>query len=177
MVSFIQPTLRRLEAGPAESAVFFCFEELRPLGGIVSLIDWRLHGQLSRRMIDGFFAGAYLSPLLVLPGKRLPISFLMLLGLGRRETFGQAAYTAALESAFEIQRRLNIRKFALSLPGRVEDVVAPETAMDWFIQVYDRHMDTLDEIYIIEPQATQKIMVPALERWRLRRLIPGFNPA
>lgn len=177
MVSFIQPTIRRLETGAARMAVFFCFQELRPFRGIVSLLDWRLHGQLSRRMIDGFFTGEQHLPLLVLPGKRLPIPFLLLMGLGNRDEFSRTVFSNALIRVFDIQRDLNVNKIALTLPGRLENMVTPETAMEWFIDAYDTQVDFADEIFIIEPPITQKAMIPVLDRWRLRRLIPGFTPA
>lgn len=177
MVSFIQPTIRRLEAGPAELAVFFCFEELRPFRGIVSLLDWRLHGQLSRRMIDGFFTGKQHVPLLVLPGKRLPIPFVLLMGLGNRNEFNRTVSLNALMRVFDIQRNLKVKRLAVTLPGRVEELVSPETAMEWFIDSYEPHLDAVDEVLIIEPAAPQKAMTPVLDRWRLRRLIPGFTPA
>jgi len=144
---------------------------------MLSLVDWRLHGRLSRQMIDGFFKGELGSPLLVLPGRLLPIQFILLMGLGEREGFGKAEFEGAVARVFEIQKGLKTRRTAMALPGRQEDRLPPETAMEWFIEVYDRHTSLVDEIFLIESPSAQKAMTPALERWRLRRLIPGFNPA
>ena len=177
MVAFLAPSLRRLEDCPAELAVFFCFEELRPFQGILSRVDWRLHGRLSKKMIEGFFGGERLAPLLVLPGKLLPVPYILLMGLGDRHTFDKGDFTEAVTRAFEVQSALKVRRAAMALPGRIENQIEAENAMEWFIEAYDRCAADIEEVFLLELPAHQKAMTPALERWRLRRLIPGFTPA
>lgn len=175
MVSFVSPTIRRLETSSSDLAVFFCFEEMRPFRGIVSLLDWRLHGRLSRMMIEGFFTGEKNVPLLVLPNRLLARQYVLLIGLGERLEFGEHLYKEALFKAFEIHKSLRTKKPLFALPGRVEDAAEPEKAMEWFLEVYDCYTEEVDDVFLIEPVQSQKIMTPALERWRLRCLIPGFN--
>ena len=177
MVSFLAPTIRSLEASPATTAVFFCFEEIRPLRGIVSQVDWRLHGHFSRVMIEGFFTGGRNVPLLTMPGRRLAKQFVLLVGLGPRDAFDAQVFQGAVSTALEIHRELRVQTPAMMLPGRIESLIAPENAMEALIAAYEPHMDFIEHLFLIETPAAQKQMTPALERWRLRRLIPGFGVA
>ena len=177
MVSFLAPTIRSLEASPATTAVFFCFDEICPLQGIVSLVDWRLHGHLSRMKIEGFFTGRRNIPLLMMPGRRLAVQYLLLIGLGPRDSFDAQVFREAVSESLEIHRGLRVDTPAMMLPGRIEALMQPEDAMENLIAAYEPYLESARHLFLIEPPAAQKQMTPALERWRLRRLIPGFGVA
>jgi hypothetical protein len=175
MISFIAPTIRRLENASSDLAVLYCFEEMRPFQGITSLVDWRLHGHLSRMVIEGFFTGKLGVPLLVPLERQLPQQYLLLLGIGRRGTFDETVCREALCRTFEIGRGLKITKIAMSLPGRVENVSNASDAIGWFIESYDAVGNSIEGITLMESLEGQKEMTPYVERWRLRRMIPGFG--
>jgi hypothetical protein len=175
MISFIAPTIRRLETASSDLVVLFCFEEMRPFQGITSLVDWRLHGHLSRMVIEGFFTGKSGIPLLVPLDRQLPQLYLLLLGIGQRETFDKAECSKALSRAFEISRKLRTSKPAMTLPGRVENVLNAADAVESFIESYEAEGDFAEGVTLIESSLGQKEMTPSVERWRLRRMIPGFG--
>jgi virulence-associated protein VagC len=129
----------------------FRFKEMRPLAGISSLVDWRLHGHLSRLIIDGFFKGDAEESLLIPLGRRLPQEYLLVVGLGDRAGFTEKSFDSCLKKLFDTARGVNRSEIAVALPGRPE-----------------RECDTL----LIEPVEAQKVIIPVVERWRLRQLVP-----
>ena len=171
MIRFILPDLRRLESTIAETVVLFRFSERVPFRGVASLIDWRLHGHLSRMTIEGFFTGDLGEPMLMPLCRFLPQRFLLVVGLGEKEKFSNEVFDTGLDRAFELLDGLDTPNIVLALPGRVENACPGSDAIDWFIDRYDAapHMR---ECHIVEPPGAQKTMVPAVERWRLRHLVP-----
>ena len=170
-ISFIAPELRRLENTGGNLIALYCFEEKRPFRGITSLIDWRLYSHLSRMVIEGFFLGSAGEQLLMPLGRHLPQENLLLVGLGKRALFGEASFSDTVALTFETMRKLDAVDLILSLPGRQEGVCQSSDAIEWFIDNYDKWGDE-KEIVIIEPQGAQKAMLPSVERWRLRQLVP-----
>lgn len=170
-ISFTAPTLPRVEASSASVLVLYRFEEMRPLRGITGLVDWRLYGHLSRVIIDGFFTGTLSEQLLVPLGRHLPQQFLLLIGLGERVYFGKERFTHGVNQAFETTRGLDARDLVVALPGRAEGICPIGDAIDWLINAYAA-FDGDQEVTVIEPQGAQKVMVPAVERWRLKQLVP-----
>jgi hypothetical protein len=171
VISFIAPELRRLESSPTNVVALFRFHEMRPLQGITSLIDWRLYGHLSRIIIEGFFTGAPGDQLLFPLAGHLPQDYLLLTGLGDRNVFDKQRFQESVVRTFDAMEKLDARHLALSLPGRVEGCCQTNDAIEWFIESYSCHGEE-QEIAVIEPHGAQKAMLPAVERWRLRQLVP-----
>jgi hypothetical protein len=170
-ISFIPPTLRRLETSPTSVVALFRFKEMKPLAGFVSLVDWRLMGHLSRMIIDGFFGGERLEQLLMPLGRHLPQDYLLLTGLGCREEFDKGAFQESVAQTLGTVERLGTRDIALALPGRVEGLCNTHNAIEWLIEGYEQKGEE-QEVVVIEPHGAQKAMIPAVERWRLRQLVP-----
>lgn len=170
-VSFIPPDLRRLGTLPASVLGLFRFNELEPFAGFASLVDWRLLGHLSRLVIERFFAGDPGEILLMPLSHRLPIEHLLLIGLGERSGFGRERFEAALARLFAATEALDRRGVALVLPGRPEGVADTARAIEWFLGLYERLGGDHPAVIIESPEA-QKAMLPAVERWRLRQLLP-----
>ncbi|MCP4680660.1 MAG: hypothetical protein GY854_35290 [Deltaproteobacteria bacterium] len=170
-ISFIAPELKRLEGVPATILVVFRFAEMRPLRGISSLVDWRLCGHLSRLVIDGFLTGAVEESLLMPLGGRLPQEYLLVLGIGERERFNEEAFHLGMKRMFKTIRGLNRVDIVVALPGRPEGACETTDAVDWFLSSFREHGCEQD-IRILETTGAQKTMAPAVERWRLRQLVP-----
>jgi len=170
-IGFIAPDLRRIQGLPRGGALaLFRFAEMRPLGGVNGLVDWRLLGRLSRLVIDGFLTGAPDESLLFPLGGRLPQDRLLLLGLGQRERFGEHVFRRALSRLFDQLDRIDNgdAPLTLSLPGRADGVCETADAIDWFLPLAEQRGKER-QITLIEPSAAQKEMAPAIERWRLKR--------
>ncbi|HEY1333477.1 MAG TPA: peptidase M17, partial [Myxococcaceae bacterium] len=56
-VTTVPLTLDALDPLPVDTVCLFVSEDERPLGGAAGFVDWRLCGQLSRLLVDGFFKG------------------------------------------------------------------------------------------------------------------------
>ena len=173
IVTFIPPRLDRLDEQRGGLLIMFRFEERQPLVGVEGLIDWRLHGHLSRLIIDGFLSGNTDESLLVPLERRLPHDNLIVFGLGPTAGFCEKHFTGALERMFRSMDKLDASaSLTISLPGRSASACSSADAIDWFLPVYDnlgKHRD----ITIIESTRAQKAMLPAVERWRLKNSVPS----
>ena len=138
---------------------------------MTSLVDWRLLGHLSRLSIEGFLKGEQDETLLVPLGGRLAQDHLMIFGLGGRDEFCEESSNRVIARMFETATRMNCGTIALALPGRVEGVTGATDAIKWFMDCYQEEGDDRETL-IIEPSAAQKEMMPVVERWRLKRLVP-----
>jgi hypothetical protein len=170
-VTFIAPELKRLAVSRSSVLALFRFAERRPLRGIASLVDWRLYGHLSRLVIDGFLSGEEGESLLMPLSNRLHHQYLLVLGLGDRERFGEAVFVRAVERMFRAAQGLGLRDLSVSLPGRVEETCGNVEAIEWFLACYEEHGHG-QLVEVIEPAGAQKAMAPFVERWRLRQLVP-----
>ena len=173
IVTFIPPKLDRLDEQRGGSLIIFRFEERRPLVGVEGLIDWRLHGHLSRLIIDGFLSGNTDESLLVPLERRLPHNNLIVFGLGPTQGFCKERFTGALERMFRSMDKLDASApLTISLPGRADNACSSADAITWFLPVHD-NLGKRRDITIIEPTRAQKAMLPAVERWRLKNSVPS----
>lgn len=67
----------------AELLVVSCFEDIRPLKGLASEVDWIYGGALSRILIQGRFFGQFGERLLFAAEGKLQIPKIILIGLGK----------------------------------------------------------------------------------------------
>ncbi|MBW2279060.1 MAG: hypothetical protein JRF63_16355 [Deltaproteobacteria bacterium] len=170
-IGFITPDLQRLQRLPRGGALgLFRFAELAPLTGVNGLVDWRILGQLSRLVIDGFVTGEPDESLLFPLAGRLPHNNLLLLGLGQRERFNEHVFRRAVSRLFDHLDKLDddVSKLTVSLPGRAEGVCQAADAIDWLLPLAEQRGNNR-QLTLIEPTAAQKDMQPAIERWRLKR--------
>ncbi len=166
-ISLITPELKRLDEHEADAIVLFRFAEAELLSGITSLLDWRLLGHLSRLIIDGFFQGERDETLLMPLGRRLPQDCLLVLGLGQRDRFDQQVFESQIDRMFSVLDGLRAETLVLALPGRPEGDCSTAQAIEWFLPCYDRRGGERT-LTIVEPVGAQKVMLPYIERWRLK---------
>ena len=118
-VNTVPLTLDSLDPLPVDTLCLFVSEDERPLGGAAGFADWRLCGQLSRLLVDGFFRGARGESLLLPSNGRIGAPRLVVLGLGPG---GQALHPGvlrmALSQAADVLNRARVDSVALELPGR-----------------------------------------------------------
>jgi Cytosol aminopeptidase family, N-terminal domain len=170
-VSFIPPGLKHLENTFADVLVLFRFTDLKPLAEVPSLVDWRLRGHLSNLIINGFITGTKGEKLLMPLGRQLPQEYLLLVGLGETINFNKDVFCQSIDIMFETIESLNKGNLVLALPGRSENVCETINAIEWFLECRDNQGGDNDQIMIETPGA-QKAMLPVVERWRLKQLIP-----
>ena len=118
-VSTVPLTLGALDPLPVDTLCLFVSEDERPLGGAAGFADWRLCGQLSRLLADGFFRGTRGESLLLPSNGRIGAPRLVVLGLGPGgEALPPGVLRTALSQAADVLNRARVDSVALELPGR-----------------------------------------------------------
>jgi hypothetical protein len=118
-VSSVPLTLDALDPLPVDTVCLFVSEDERPLGGAAGFVDWRLCGQLSRLLVDGFFKGTRGESLLLPSNGRIGAPRLVVLGLGPGgEALHPGVLRTALSQAADVLNRARVDSVALELPGR-----------------------------------------------------------
>jgi len=101
-----------------DTLCLFVAEDERPLSGAAGLTDWRLCGQLSRLLVDGFFSGAADDSVLLPSGGRIGPARIVVFGLGRSDRLSDGpAVGARLAAAAAVLNRAGATAVALEVPG------------------------------------------------------------
>lgn len=166
-IRFVAPDLRALDATPCDVLALSYFDDERPLRGVAGLVDFRLAGQLSKLLVRGRARGRAGEQVL-LPGRpRLAGDRVLLVGLGRRAEFDGPRARTALSKLFSSLDALFARTVVLCLPGRGDQTLSTEAAIEAFLPVLDEPHEQ-DEVTLIEPPDVVRAMRQLLERHRRR---------
>jgi hypothetical protein len=153
-----------------EALVLSFFQDERPLKGSTGLSDWHMCGRLSRLVMNGFVDGRFGDPMLMPAPRRMACEKILVLGLGPRAKFDIDLYRSVVNSACDILRKLNVTRFALSLPGIGLSAVDPAEAADYLGKVLPtrfgpdpRILEALD-VSVIADRNQLKSIAPVLAR-------------
>lgn len=116
-LSFHEGPADRVETG---TLVVCQFEGERPLQGAVGEVDWRLHGWLSRLLIEGRLDGEYRSCVLI-PANRLHAARVIILGVGDPNELGTRRLSELAETVRDKVAGLKEERLAVALPDRTHD--------------------------------------------------------
>jgi len=146
---FISTAPSSLDELQTEVIVLPFFSDERPLQGAAGLIDWRLCGSLSRKLMAGYLQGTFgEKALLANPGK-LKSERLLLIGLGESASFDESVARKACALIAEALREAKVSTAALALPGRSLELVTALEAMQVWLAASP--LDSkLEELSIIE---------------------------
>jgi hypothetical protein len=140
-------TLDALEG--VDTLCLFVAEDERPLSGAAGLSDWRLCGQLSRLLVEGFFTGAADDSVLLPSNGRIGPDRIVVFGLGRRERLSDGpALGARLAAAASVLDRAGASSVALEVPGagRLEDAERVRALKAGFLPgFHGRHLAVLGD--------------------------------
>ena len=146
---FVSAAPRSLDELQTEVIVVPFFSDERPLRGAAGLIDWRLCGALSRKLMAGYLAGSFgEKALLTNPGK-LKSEAILLVGLGDSSAFDRSLAEKACALIAEALRDANVSTAALALPGRSMGLLSALEAMQLWLAASPRD-GNLEELSIIE---------------------------
>jgi hypothetical protein len=127
-LQFLTRDLKSLDDTGVELVACGIWRDRRPFSGLAGLLDWRLAGKLSRLAREGFLVGEVGEALFV-PGRpRTPFDKVLVLGLGPKEGFSEAAFSAVLDKLLAALEGLRIRRAVVELPGRADGAFAAEAA-------------------------------------------------
>ena len=146
---FISTAPSSLDELQTEVIVLPFFSDERPLQGAAGLIDWRLCGSLSRKLMAGYLQGTFgEKALLANPGK-LKSERLLLIGLGESASFDESVARKACALIAEALREAKVSTAALALPGRSLGLVTALEAMQVWLAASPLDSE-LEELSIIE---------------------------
>ena len=118
-INTVPLTLEALDPLPVDTVCLFVPEDERPLTGAAGYVDWRLCGQLSRLLVDGFFKGNRGESLLLPSNGRIGAPRVVVLGLGPGgDALHPGVLRSALSQAADVLNRARVDSVALELPGR-----------------------------------------------------------
>jgi hypothetical protein len=132
-----------------DTLCLFVGEDERPLSGASGLCDWRLCGQLSRLLVEGFFSGAADDSVLLPTSGRMAPGRIVVFGLGRRERLSDGpAVGARLAAAAAVLDRAGAVSVALEVPGsgRLPDAERVRALRTGFLPgFHGRHLAVLGD--------------------------------
>lgn len=146
---FVSATALSLDELQTEILVLPFFSDERPLEGAAGLIDWRLCGALSRRLMSAYIDGHFGEKALVAVPSKLKSDALLLVGLGVSAAFGEERAGTACALIADALNESKVSAAALVLPGRSMDLLPALQAMQIWL-ASSPEAETLEEISIIE---------------------------
>jgi hypothetical protein len=163
-IEWIERDLRALDASAGEILVAAIHSDERPPGGVLSLIDWRMSGRISRHCIGGFLSGNA-GERFLLPGRpRISFDKLLLIGVGPRSAADESAVREGLSVMIDALAALEVRRAAIDLPGRHRGVVTPSRALELLETVLSSRRSSLETVSVIDDREMSR----AVEAFRTR---------
>jgi hypothetical protein len=160
---FVPPDLRRLDDLSAEVLACAIWEDEWPMLGLAGLIDWRLAGKLSGLAKQGFLTGRADEAVMMPARPRLTFEKLLVLGLGKRETFDDDAVLRAVKRLLGTLEGLQIKRAVVELPGRADGCVPPERAAQ-IVRTCAGESEAHDAWWLVEDADAEKAITQKTER-------------
>ncbi len=162
---FVAATMDGLDTLEAEVMVLPFFSDERPLVGAAGLVDWRLCGTLSRKLMTGYLDGHFGEKSWIASPARLRAGSLLLLGLGASAAFDAERAKAACAVIAYALESAKVTTAAIALPGRSLDLLPPLRAMRLWLEVQPTD-SLLEEVSIIERADEHRSLVALFDGLR-----------
>ena len=146
---FVTASMKSLDQLDVELLVLPFFSDERPLAGAAGLIDWRLCGALSRKLMAGYLEGQFGEKGMLAAPDKLRAEGLLLVGLGPSHELRRDRLEQACVLISDALREAKVATAALVLPGRGLDLVPALDAMQLWLESGSLG-DELEELSIIE---------------------------
>lgn len=111
-----------------------CFEDIRPLRGLASEIDWLYGGLLSRMLMEKHFSGERGKMLLLASGGKLQIPKIILVGLGISTAYNYTDFTSVSTQLHLVLKDLNISECAVEINAPMKKKLDPVRLVASFIK-------------------------------------------
>lgn len=92
-----------------------CFEDVRPMGGLASEVDWLFSGLFSKMLMQNHFSGGLGKTLLIPTDEKLQVPKVILLGLGKSTAYGETEFHRMVGVVFETISGLHVRECAIGV--------------------------------------------------------------
>ena len=146
---FVSASLDGLDALQAEILVLPFFSQERPLRGAAGLIDWRLCGALSRKLMAGYLEGRFGEKALIASPGKIRAKDLLVVGLGSSDDFDIDTAGQACAVIVEALMQGSFSTAAIALPGRSMDLITSLDAMQTWLTKAPAQSG-IEEISIVE---------------------------
>jgi hypothetical protein len=147
------------------------FRDERPMRGPAGLVDFRLCGKVSKLIAGGRMLGELGEAVLMPARPRLSAERLLWIGAGRVNELTEQRYRQLVRDVLVRLSNLRVRAAALSLPGRVRGQIEAVAAIDWLLEEARGFSERLDELTLLEPADSARVMQPRVDRARRRALV------
>ncbi len=114
--------------------VVTCFEDIRPLRGLASKVDWLYGGILSRALMGKHFSGTQGEILLLASGGKLAIPNIILVGLGISTSYDYTHFESISTGLHAVLKELNIDECAVEITAPMEKTFDSILLVDAFLQ-------------------------------------------
>jgi hypothetical protein len=111
----LEPTLAHLDALVADAIVVGCCSDVRPLAGLLGLVDWRLCGRLSRLIQAGVVTGRAGEQVLLPTAGRVGPPRCVLVGWGPAASVAETA-NGRVHAMLEVIDRARFERVAFAFP-------------------------------------------------------------
>jgi hypothetical protein len=152
---FTSASTRGLDELQTQLLVLPFFSDERPLLGTAGLVDWRLCGALSRKLMSGYIKGSFGEKALLTTPPKLQADGLLLVGLGDSSAFGTRTAKQACLLIGDALTEAKVSTAALALPGRSIGLLGALDAMQIWLDCSDAARE-LEELSIIEEVAAHR---------------------
>jgi len=146
---FVSAAPQSLDELQTEIFVLPFFSDERPLRGAAGLIDWRLCGALSRKLMAGHLDGHFVEKALISAPPKLKSEGLLLVGLGASVAFDTGVAERACSLIAEALTDAKVSTAAIALPGRSMGLLPALDSMQLWLAASPRDGE-LEEVSIIE---------------------------
>ncbi|MGB5219669.1 MAG: M17 family peptidase N-terminal domain-containing protein [Polyangiales bacterium] len=146
---FVASSMDSLDRLQAEVIVLPFFSDERPLTGAAALIDWRMCGALSRKLLAGHLDGHFGEKGMIAAPPRLKAEGLLLVGLGPMNSFDRGVAKRACSVIAGALRESMVTTAAMVLPGRSLRLIPALDVMQLWLDA-SKNDETLEEVSVIE---------------------------
>jgi hypothetical protein len=146
---FVSAAPQSLDELQTQIIVLPFFSDERPLCGATGLIDWRLCGALSRKVLSGYLDGSFGEKALIAAPPKLKSEGLLLVGLGASTAFDTGVAENACTLIAKALTEAKVSTAALVLPGRSMALLPALDGMQLWLAASPRDGE-LEEVSIIE---------------------------
>lgn len=146
---FVSASAQNMDELQTELIVLPFFSDERPLSGAAGLIDWRLCGALSRKLMAGYLDGHFGEKALVTTRPKLKSEGVLLVGLGASTVFDAGVAERACALIANALTESKVSNAALALPGRSMGLLPALESMQLWLTASPRDAE-IEEISIIE---------------------------
>jgi hypothetical protein len=162
---FIATSTESLDRLQTELVVLPFFSDERPLRGAAALIDWRLCGALSRKLMAGHLEGEFGEKGLFTNPPKLQAESLLLVGLGPSECFEAGTAGRACRLIVEALRDAKVSTAAMTLPGRSLGLLTALEALQLWLDA-EAEASALEEMAIIEAPEEHRALASLIDGLR-----------